>query len=745
MPNATKATTARPASSGRTKKKKKHRRKPRSRFQRWLLRWGWIFPVGAILLGGAILAATYMFATIPLPRDINFLSSSAEVFDRNGNPIGTFSNEVRRFLIDTSELPEYVGQAVVASEDRDFYKHNGVSMRGIARAGWANLTGGQISQGGSTITQQYIKNAVLTSERTLTRKVKEAILAIKLERAYSKAEILGFYLNTIYLGRGAYGIEAAARTYFDKHATELTLGEAAYLGGIVPSPEAYQLDRNREGAIARRDRALDLMEAQGYISSFRTAQAKRQELRLSRAARQGTTTQKAAYFIEWIRRDFLSGEYKDCLFTCGLKIYTTLDPEMQASAELAVSSTLTEPEDPEAALVSMTPRGEVRAFVGGRTFRNVEKARGFNYAADIGRQPGSSLKPFTLLAAIENGISPDSSFSGSSPKTIEDERCETNGVPWRPENYGGGSYGTVTLDQATTNSINTVYAQLITEVGPDKVADLLTEFGFDPPPGLDEIPPRCSLALGGSELDVTAVEMARAYAGFAGRGRLPSVNPIRYITDSQGNCLKEYLPQKDIDCEEEADHVGAQVVDQNSADVLNEILTHVVEGGTATAADVGRPVAGKTGTTQNNGNAWFAGYTPQLATVVWMGYPLEKVKGGEPIVPLMSYCADPVLCRPVHGIEVTGGSFPAQIWASYMSAATADMEVLDFVPPTEEPERIINSPPPYTPEPSPSYTLVPVTPTPTPTLDPTPTEPPPGIVPTPTVEPEPKEEKSRSS
>ncbi|HVF52072.1 MAG TPA: transglycosylase domain-containing protein [Actinomycetota bacterium] len=718
----------------KTSKKKGRRKKPRSRFQRWLVRWGWILPVGALIIGGSVLLFTYTYAKVLLPEDVDFVTSSAEVYDREGNLIGTFSDEVRRFLIDTSTLEEYVGQAVVASEDRDFYEHGGVSYRGIARAAWANITGGEIAQGGSTITQQYVKNSVLTAERTFTRKAKEAMLAIKLENKYSKDQILGFYLNTIYLGRGAYGIEAAARTYFDKHASELTLSEAAYFAGIIPAPERYQLDRNHEGAIERRDRVLDLMKSQGYISAFRFDEAKRQKLELARSATREGGSQKAAYFIEWIRREYLRDEYEECLFTCGLKIYTTLDPQMQVDAETAVASILTESTDPQAALVSITPRGEVRAFVGGRDFRNVAKARGFNFASDVGRQPGSSLKPLTLLAAIEEGISPDSRFSGSSPRTIDDETCN-GGEPWPVDNYGGSSFGTMTLEQATTNSVNTIYAQLIAEIGAEPVADLLEDFGFSHGPDPDEVTPHCSLALGGSDLNVTAVEMARAYAGFAARGRVPDVMPIRYITDSTGHCLKEYLPQSDIDCDEEAPHVGDQVVDQNSADVLNETLTHVVEEGTASAAiDLDRQAAGKTGTTTNNVDAWFVGYVPQLTTAVWMGYPSEE-KDGQRIVPQMGYCADVELCRPVHGIEVTGGSFPAQIWAAFMTEATAEMEPLEFAVPEDVPDEVINAPPPA--PPSPTRTAAPPTPTQVPTPTPTPTpEPPTGgptIFPSPSI------------
>ena len=700
--------------------------------------------MAAILVGSGILGLTYAFASIPLPRELD-LDASAEVYDLNDRLIGTFSGEVRRFLMDTDKLPNYVGEAVVAAEDRDFYEHDGVSLRGIIRATWANVTGGEIRQGGSTITQQYVKTAILKDpSRTLSRKVKEAILAIKLERQYSKKQILGFYLNTIYLGRGAYGIKAAARTYFDKPAPKLTLGEAAYLAGIIPSPESYQVDSNPDDARARRDRVLNQMVAEGYITQREADKASHGKVKV---AKQGESfkRQDAAYFLEWLRKDYLYPEYGSDLFTGGLKIYTTLDPEMQEQAESAVASVLDDGDDPEASLVASTPKGEVRAFVGGRAFESVKKARGFNYASDPpGRQAGSAFKTFTLAAAVEEGISPQSRFSGASPKTITEPACSGPEGLWEPENYGGSSYGSLTVDQATTNSVNVVYAQLAAEVGPDNVADVVADFGFDrqdAPRGLPkrDIAPNCSLALG--TLDVTPVEMARAYAAFAARGALPDIMPIRYITNSDGDCLKKYRPERGVDCDEEADFKVEKVIEQNTADVVTQTLTHVVQGGTATVASLpGRPVAGKTGTTQENVDAWFAGYTPQLVTVVWEGYPAER--GGN-LVPQMGYCSDTDLCRPVDGYEVTGGGTPvspAVIWYNFMVQATADMEVVPFPVPTDLPDTVINSaPPPPPPAPKPKKSEEPKE---EPTEEPPeeePSQPPspsddPSMVPTPTNE-----------
>jgi penicillin-binding protein 1A len=685
-------------------------------------------PIFAVVIGAGILLLTYAFASIPLPRDLR-LPSSAEVYDVHGKLIGTYSDEVQRFLIDTEKLPKFVGEAVIASEDRGFYEHGGISPRGILRAAWANLTGGEVQQGGSTITQQYVKQAVLQDpSRTISRKVKEAILAIKLERRYSKKEILGFYLNTIYFGRGAYGIEAAARVYFDTHAEDLSLKQMGYLAGIIPAPERYQADENPVGARERRDRTLRLMAEEGYISAERAERASKGKVKLEGDQRE-VERSKAAYFMEWLRKEFLYTDrfYGDDLYHEGLKIYTTLDLEMQAQAEDAVAGVLTEKNDPQSALVSMTPRGEVRAMVGSRSdFTNITTARGFNHATDYpGRQPGSSFKPMTLMTAVDEGISPSSTFSGRSPAFIDEPICmgddDGDGTldPWEVENFGGASYGTMTLDQATTNSVNTVYAQLIAEVGAEKVRDLVEEFGFAPKYGKEEITANCSLALGGAET-VTPLEMARAYAGFAARGRLPEVMPIRYVVDSAGNC-RAFLPDVGDECKaEDVEYRGEQVVERNEADVVNQVLTHVVQSGTATVANIGRPVAGKTGTTQDFESAWFAGYTPNLVTVVWEGYPVEMVKaepgslvdgrtvpksGKIAVVPRMTYCGDTRVCRPVHGYEVTGGGAPvspAVIWANYMRQATIDLDPLPFPIPTDMPDKMLNSPapaPPPSPEP----------------------------------------------
>ena len=656
--------------------------------------WSGVVGSLAISLIAANYAIDYALAQVPLPEEVK-LPQSARVYDRDGVLIATYRDEVTRFMIELDSLPDHVTKAIIAAEDRDFFEHDGVSITGMIRAAWENATSGRVTQGGSTITQQYIKNAVLEdASRTVERKINEALLAIKLEDRYSKDEILEMYMNTVYFGRGAYGIEAAARTYFAKHARSLTVPEAAFLAGVIPSPQRYQ---ERRAALERRSYVLGAMQEEGYITEVERERAEDKKLRTKVAEQLRPHRQGAAYFLEWLRKDYLYPRFGECLFRCGLKIFTTIDMDMQQQAEEAVASTLDLETDPQAALVSMTPTGEVRAMVGSRhSFDSVRAARGFNFATDSKRQAGSAFKPFTLLAAIEEGISLSSRFSGQSPKLIDDPVCTGPEGEWEPENYEGTSYGTLDLTAATANSVNTVYAELISEVGPERVAEIVEALGFTGTDGSGEIDPVCSLALG--TLDVSPLEMARAYAALAARGVLPEVTPLRWVENGAGKCLLGYGTPKKMKCKKVVSTEGERVVEENSVDVLTKALTGVVEAGTATSAQIGRPVAGKTGTTQDNRDSWFAGYVPQLATIVWMGYPVEDGPDKKPgtaddVSPLMQYCGLSY-CRPVHGIDVTGGSFPASIWSTFMLAALEGTEITAFVEPGYAPTTVINPLPP---------------------------------------------------
>lgn len=624
--------------------------------------------VGLVILvaGLGTLMGVYAVASVPLPKNVE-LPNAARVYDRNGRLIGTYS-EVRRFIIDTGSLPRHVREAVITAEDRDFFDHGGISLKSIARAAWVNISSLGIRQGGSTISQQYVKNAlVVDSSRTPVRKVKEMVLAIKLEDRFSKEQILGFYLNTIYFGRGAYGIEAAARTYFDKHAKALTLPEATFLAGIIRGPGLYQPDEHPARARARRDHVLEALHEEGYISAGQVDRAMRVPLRATPGVDERAREQKAAYFMEWVRKRYLFPRLGRCLYQCGLKIHTTLDSRLQAYAEKAVKGALWEKGDPEAALVSLTNRGEVRAFVGGRAVDDAVAATGFNFASDFpGRHAGSALKPFTLLAALEEGLSPYTAFSGGSPVKIGD-RCSSGKKPWKVRNFGGASHGWLSLDQATALSVNTVYARLIDRVGPKAVANLLTDLGFarTGSSAEREIAPHCSLALGA--LDVTPVEMARAYAVLAAGGSLPAVVPISYVEDSQGECILSFVPQRE--CKDSVVRTPSKVASQTAVDAVTQVLSHVVDWGTGESAAIEIPASGKTGTSERHTDAWFSGYVPRLATSVWVGYPAEN--GGR-LVPQMRHCSNRDKCRPVRGQDVTGGSLPALIWRDFMTKVVAD-------------------------------------------------------------------------
>ena len=630
-----------------------------------------IFSVGIALLLGV-----YPLWSVPLPKDIG-LPSAAAVYDVNGRLIGRY-DRIKRFIIDTSSLPQHVLDAVIAAEDERFFEHGGVDYRGLLRAIGTNIRERRIVQGGSTITQQYVKNAVLQDPgRTIARKLKELVLAVKLEDRYSKDQILGFYLNTIYFGRGAYGIEAAARTYFDKHARNLSTAEGAYLAGIIKAPEAFQPDRAERAAIERRDQVLKSMENLGYLSKEEVEEAAGLEIGAVAGIDDRAKQVRAAYLMEWLRRDFLEPEFGDCLYTCGLKIHTTIDLNLQRFAEDAVARVLTRPEDPQAALVALTPTGQVRAFVGGRAFHDAVAASGFNFAADMpGRQAGSALKPFTLAAALENGLSTASSFSGGGPLDIHDQACRTGRKPWRVSNYGGASYGSMSLEAATTHSVNTVYAQLAERIGPRSIADTLTAFGFDRG-GRRPVPLHCSLALGA--LDVTPVEMARAYAGLAAGGLLPTITPIRYAEDFRGDCLRSWIDEFEYCAEVEAAR-PERALPATIAESVNGVLGKVVDEGTALAAGEIPDAVGKTGTGQRNVDAWFVGSAPKLTAAVWVGHPAER--NGK-LVPQMRACARKDLCRPFRGRDVTGGSVPARIWTVFMREA---MAYLAPDPPKQEPE-----------------------------------------------------------
>jgi penicillin-binding protein 1A len=630
---------------------------------------------------GAVLA---LYLTTELP-DIPPLAETTMLLDRDGNEVAKLHADVDRVLIPLAQMPMSLQRAVVAVEDANFYRHDGLDLRAVARASWADLRSGSLSQGGSTITQQYVKNVLTGPEHSIGRKVREAILAVKLEHTSSKREILEGYLNTVYFGHGAYGVQAAARTYFDRDARDLTLLQSATLAGLIAAPSARDPFEHPEEARRFRDLALSRMVEVGWLDADRAGRIEARTLGLTEEAQ---VRSEAAYFMEHVRLDLKASYGLDVLYRGGLRIRTTLDMDWQRAAERSIHSYLPDPKDPEAALVAIDPRtGAIRAMVGGRSFDRSE----FNLATQGRRQAGSAFKPFVLLAALERGISPLELRNGPSSMTIPDPFCATNGKPWKVSNAGDQSAGTMSLENAMAGSVNTIYAQVTVEVGPEAVADVAHRMGIH-----SRLSPVCSIGLGTSE--VTPLEMTSAFATLAARGIYVEPTAVERVTGRSGEVLQG--PLRGLG------DVGSAAVSAQDADAATRVLQGVIDHGTGTAARLaGRVAAGKTGTAQDATDAWFCGYVPQLATCVWVGYP----KGTVPM-------------RDVAGfLEVYGGTIPALIWHDFMTEATAGMPVVGFPSASYEIYADPAPPAPLSPSavPSPAPSLVPE-PSPSPSGKPSP-------------------------
>ncbi len=549
-----------------------------------------------------------------------------------------------RDVLSGDQIPQMMRDAIVAIEDSRFYDHKGVDFVAILRAAWANLRHREIVQGGSTITQQLIKNAFMTDEQTLDRKVREATLAYRLESRWSKEKILNEYLNVIYFGSGAYGIQAAARSYFGVDAKDLSLAQAALLAGLPKAPSAYSPRRDPEAAIARRDLVLNKMYQQRYISSQQLQEALAASLHLSDTGIDAGV--KAPYWVELVREQLVARYGSSTVLGGGLRVYTSLDLGMQQAAEDAIKSVLDQPGDPSAALVAIDVRtGRMVAMVGGSDFSKLQ----FNLATQGKRRPGSAFKPFVLVTALEKGISPEATYD-SGPITVD-----LPGGPWEVSSTDEGS---VALTEATADSSNGAFARLVMEVGAGNVAKTAADMGITTPLGESPGP---AIALGGLTGGVSPIEMAMAYATLADGGERLSARvafdpskagfpvSIVKVTDADGRVL------------DENGAVRTRVMDPGIAALATTCLQGVITDGTGRAADIGRPAAGKTGTTEDNRDAWFVGYTPDLVAAVWVGYPDEERPMGD-----------------VHGAAVTGGTLPAEIWARFMRSALATTPASDF-------------------------------------------------------------------
>jgi penicillin-binding protein 1A len=559
------------------------------------------------------------------------------VYASNGRTVlAVLRGDESRVLVDTEDIAPIMRQAIVSVEDHRFFDHNGIDLRGVARALWADIRHQAIIEGGSTITQQFVKNAYIRNEKTIARKVREAALAWQLEQRWSKDRILTAYLNTIYFGNGAYGIQQASRAYFGKAARKLGLAESALLAGIPSDPSLYDPVTNPRKAEARRRQVLGLMLEQGKITQRDFERADAVPLPRPDDVRLPGTRGKAPYFLNYVKDQLVETYGAGRVFGGGLRVTTTIDLALQDQARAAIENILANPDGPAAALVAIEPRtGAVKAMFGGRNFRESQ----FNLAAQAERQPGSAFKPIVLATAMRSGISPLTELESKKVSIDAGDRI------WSVTNYDHTYLGRISLARAMVSSDNSVYAQLTDLVGPEAIVDTAHALGIGSP-----LNAYFSIGLG--SLAVNPLDMARAYATLANEGRrvdgsLLGDRPrvVERVERIRSGRVEENVPQP------------TRVLDEGQAEVLTDILEDVVRVGTGRRAALpGRSAAGKTGTTDNYGDAWFVGYTPELAVAVWVGYP-DRLR---PM--LTEYGGEPV----------TGGTLPALIWREFMEGVEED-------------------------------------------------------------------------
>jgi penicillin-binding protein 1A len=549
--------------------------------------------------------------------------------------LATLRGSESRILLDTNEIAPIMQQAIVAIEDKRFYEHHGVDLRGIGRAVWADVTNKSVVQGGSTITQQLVKNSCVTNARTISRKLKEAALAWQLEQHWKKLRILTAYLNTIYFGNGAYGIQRAAQTYFDTTASRLTLAQASLLAGIPADPSRYDPVTNPKAAKARRLDVLRAMLAQGDITVRDMQRAAHAPLPRPGTVRLPGIEGPAPYFVNYVKQQLIGKYGTRRVFGGGLNVQTTIDLRLQKLARTAIQSVLREPNGPSAALVAVRPRtGEILAMYGGDNFRQSQ----FNLAVQGERQPGSSFKPFVLATALKQGVSPATTFPSKPVSIFIGDKY------WPVHNYENDYIGSGDLTTATIVSDNSIFAQLTRLVGPGKVARTAHQLGIT-----RHLNPYFAIGLGAD--DVSPLEMARAFSTFANSGR--RVDGSVFGNRPRAIARVSNAHDKLIDDNRPVYH-AALTPDQDA--ILTSILEGVIRSGTGKRAALpDRVAAGKTGTTENYGDAWFVGYTPQLATAVWVGYPNK-------LIPMLT---------EYHGDAVAGGTFPAEIWRVFTQLALA--------------------------------------------------------------------------
>jgi penicillin-binding protein 1A len=644
-----------------------------------------------VVLLGVLSAGLGAGAALSQSCDLNTLrpveiGQNSFVFARDGSVLGSIPAERNREPVSNRRMSKWLPRATVSIEDRRFYQHGGVDYEGIARAAWKDVTAGKVVEGGSTITQQLVRNLYIGQEKTLKRKVKEACLAIKLSSKWPKSKILNEYLNTVYYGNHAYGVEAASQTYFSKPASQLTLLESAMLAGLPQAPSVYDPFHSPQAALDRRDEVLRAMLSNGALTLRQYDHAVKSSTLGLKPGRIYTRI-KQPYFFSYVI-DELEREYgANTVREGGLKVYTTIDPRLQRNAVKAMRDVLPYRSDPASAIVSVEPgTGAIRAMTA--VVRSAKNQ--FNLAAQSRRQAGSTFKTFVLASAIEQGVDPDSTYYTSAPFTCS--RGPWCQEPYSVHTYGNDYHGSMSLTRATLASDNTVYAQLTLDVGPRYVWQMAHRLGVHMSPDT----PVASIGLG--SLAVSPLDMAAAYATFAAMGIYAKPMAI----------TKVILPGNKVD--EDSNWGKPQTkraLSEGVAWKVNDVLRQNALYGTGAGSGDGlHPNAGKTGTTENHADAWFDGYTRQLSSVVWMGYPKGEI-------PMLN----------VHGQAVAGATFPVPIWHEYMAAALWHHKVLGFELPTRYPVwRSITRGNYGSFDYTPSYT-----PTYTPTTETTTTSPPPAV------------------
>ncbi|MFQ5897954.1 MAG: penicillin-binding protein 1A [Candidatus Methylomirabilia bacterium] len=618
-------------------------------------RGSWLGPAviaGIAIVGSLGVTVSVLWAITVLPRTFPSVAELRTIRPADGSQLYDENDELvaqlqmkRQVAVPLAMIPKVLRDAVIAVEDSRFYSHVGIDAMGIARAIYQNFRHRRVVEGGSTITQQLARLLFLSRDKSLARKVKEALLALELERRYSKDRILEMYLNQVYFNHGAYGVEAGTRTYFGKSASGLSLPEAALLAGLPRAPALYSPFNHPDRARRRRAHVLDRMVKVGAITPTEGREAAAADLGLIPEEQRRTT---GRYFVEYVR-GLLAEKYgEEMVFKGGLRVYTTLSPRLQRLAEKALRGGLEALESrtvgararqrgtsgrerPEGAIITIEPQtGYIKAMVGGSDFLRSE----FNRAVQAKRQPGSAFKPFVYLAALEAGLTPAT--------VIEDDRVRypagKNGRPWEPENYDRTFRGPITLQQGAEESVNVVTVKLQELIGTEQTIGLARRLGITSPLHRD-----LTLALGSSDLSL--LELTSAYAALANQGVWVNPTPIRHVTDARGQLLEEHVPQ------------GKQAVSPELAYVMTHMLMGAVERGTAKGAKVlGRPIASKTGTTNDFSDAWFIGYTPSLVTGVWVGYDRPRSLGE----------------------DETGARVALPIWVSYMGKVLAGVPRGEF-------------------------------------------------------------------